>query len=57
MIGPFLIWINSPMTEIIDFTALHRPFKSPRRPTRDVGKKGGFDLAQKHLIESLLKCA
>lgn len=31
---PFLIWINFPMTEIIDFTALHRPFKSPRRPAR-----------------------
>jgi hypothetical protein len=43
---PFLIWINSPMTEIIDFTALHRPFKSRRRPARDVGKEGGFDLAQ-----------
>jgi hypothetical protein len=27
-----------PMTEIIDFTVLHRPFKSPQRPARDARK-------------------
>jgi hypothetical protein len=38
-IGPVLIWINYPMVEIIDF----RKAKAAPRPTKNVGKEGGFD--------------
>jgi hypothetical protein len=41
-IGPVLIWINYPMAEIIDF----RKAKAAPCPTKNVGKEGGFDLAQ-----------